>query len=155
MLNLMLSVLVVVFSLIIAFQDFKHRLIHVWALSLYSLATIFLFFSSGHSAEEFFLNLFFTLIYFTTCYFGLYIYYRHIYRSNVVIFDNLIGLGDVWVLISTCMLLTPEQQLLFNLFIFVFSALIGFLFWRFKNIPLAGIAVLAANFVFFFVLDLT
>lgn len=126
---------------LIAFQDFKDRMISVYLLVLLglSLAGGFLIFNMNET------NLFLVLsniLFLTGQFLLLYIYFKHIRKYQRSFFDEIIGWGDVIMLM--CMAIAfPLPQLVLCLFLSSVSGLVFIALGTKKTktitVPLAGI----------------
>lgn len=134
------------FSLLIAYYDFRYRLINVWLLVAFAVtilsATIF---NSGLVILG--QNTISTVCYFLLCFLGVYgVYFIKEKRAPKII-DEKIGWADIIVCLAIGMSLNIIDLILFFTSSFILAAIIGLAFQqRNKTVPLAGILV-----IFYFV----
>lgn len=128
-------------SCIISFQDFKSRLISVWAIILYTACCIgtVLLFGNVYSLIS---NSISTLLYFSFLFLVLFIFYFIKERKFTNIIDSKIGLGDLLIFIAIGLTLEMISLIVFFTISFCISAIVGlFLARQNKTVPLAGILV--------------
>ena len=141
---------IVLFSIIIFYQDFKERLISLWAVIGF-ITCSFINYLVQYSIYQFLENAFICLIYFVVCYLILTLYFYLKTKKIEKLLDTKIGWGDVLVLFSIgCTMPFPEMIYFFTIS-FVLS-LIGSFVTNKKDpsIPLAGVSVVLYAFYILF-----
>jgi hypothetical protein len=132
--------LFLILTFIICYQDFKHRLVSLWVLVIYSFTCIAsVYFLDGLYALM--ANALSALLYFGLIFGVLLLYYflKEKKFSNPV--DSKIGLADVILFLAIALTLDTVQLVLFFSGVFLISALLG-LFWfnkKAQTVPLAGV----------------
>lgn len=136
---------------LIVYQDFKQRLISIWALLAFGVFCCSLFLLE-HSFDEWLENALFCLAYFLFCYLILHLFYFIKTRKFQNILDVKIGWGDVllFLLIGSC--ISPLLLIYFFTVSFILALIFQFFFQKkHKDIALAGI--LAVCYVFFMLIS--
>jgi len=133
--------------LLVFYEDFKQRMIHISALTLFGLSTIIYSYHKGYLFEIFALNILFLLIVFSILY--IYLFLKH--RQLPKMLGRYIGLGDIIILALVC-----TSYSLYNYVILILATcivgLIHFSFVRFLlnkkiiRIPFAG-CLAAVHFI--------
>lgn len=142
MLAILLIALIWPFGIYIAVEDFKTRLISVWAIVVYT-AVAFCIYFLDHSIKDYILNLAFCCCYFVTCLVLLKLVFFLRRRNFEKITGSKMGMGDVALILVTGGLLIPEVLVFFFTAVFVISLPLQLVFFK-KNpaIPLAGFLTL-------------
>lgn len=123
----------------IVYQDFKYRLISVFAIAGYGLSCVALFLIT-HSLQEWLENSIFCLAYFMFCYLILHLFYFLKTKRFQKIIDKKIGWGDIllFIIIGSC--ISPLELIYFFTASFLIALLFQILFQRKnKEIALAGL----------------
>lgn len=129
-------------TLIIAWQDFKERLVSLWALLLYLLnIALYTFFSGGWWVLL--ENGIGALCYFGICFAVLFLYYFLKEKKIPKIVDAKIGKADLLLLLAIGLSLPLVSLILFFTIAFTLSALFAVVVLKDKrSVPLAGILAL-------------
>lgn len=141
LLNLIIFSFLLFGSIIISYQDFKSRLISLWAIVLYACCCVacVLNFQSAYSLIS---NSISTLLYFAFVFLVLFIYYFIKEKKFTNIIDSKIGLGDIFIFIAIGLTLDMINLILFFTASFFIAAIVGlFMAKQNKTVPLAGILV--------------
>ena len=133
---------------LIAYQDFKTRLISVWLLVLYSIVVLGGFFIRGNTLEQLIENIFFCCIYFLFSYLILHLYFFLKRGSFTKIIDTMLGWGDVWVLVLMGLTLEITNLIFFFTCTFLVTILI-ILFFSAKKKEVALVGYLAIIYCLF------
>lgn len=127
-------------ALMIAYQDFKERLISVWLIGLMSLMNVGI--TVYHRGfVQMLQNLAFLGAYLLFSYTILLLYFYLKTKRWGRILDHMIGWGDVWLMVGLGLGLDPEIQLFFFTGCFVFAMIVNLFFYALTSIPLGGIMV--------------
>jgi len=127
---------------IIVYEDFKQRLISIWAITGFGLSCCTLYLLT-HFLSEWLENSFFCLAYFTLCYLILHLFYFLKTKHFQKIIDVKIGWGDILLLLLIGSCLTPVFLIFFFTSSFIFALLFQILLQRkSREIALAGILVI-------------
>lgn len=131
----------------IVYQDFKYRLISVFAIAGYGLSCVALFLIT-HSLQEWLENSIFCLAYFTFCYLVLHLVYFLKTKRFQKIINTKIGWGDIllFIIIGSC--ISPLELIYFFTASFVIALLFQILFQR-KNQEIALAGILAVCYTVF------
>ncbi len=135
-------ILVFVSSFVIAYQDFKTRLINIWWIVCFGIASIS-HYALTHSFGGLFENIIFCFVYLLFSYLILHLFYFVKTKKFQKILDSKIGWGDVFlvVLIGTC--LSPLTMIYFFTFVFVVTLIFQLVFQKqSKNIALGAMLVI-------------
>lgn len=131
---------------LIIYQDFKSRLINVWCLVLLALALTALTVISL-SVFDTLINFIFSVLYFSFLFLTIKIYYYIKLKLWQPIIDNVIGLGDVILILIIGTALFPQNQIYFFTAVFVAALPIQLiLFNKNKSAPLAAYICMAYMF---------
>lgn len=128
-------------ALMIAYQDFKERLISVWLIGLLSLmnAGITVYHRGFVQVLQ---NLAFLGAYLLFSYTILLLYFYLKTKRWGGILDHMIGWGDVWLMVGLGLGLDPEIQLFFFTGCFVFAMIVFLFLKENRTVPLAGVMAL-------------
>lgn len=129
-------------TVIIVYQDFKYRLINIFAIAGFGISCCLLFLVT-HPLQEWLKNSLFCAAYFLFCYLILHLFYFLKTKSFQKIIDKKIGWGDIllFLIIGSC--IPPLYLIYFFTGSFIISLLFQILFQRKnKEIALAGIVVI-------------
>ncbi|HWY10379.1 MAG TPA: prepilin peptidase [Bacteroidia bacterium] len=128
-------------SIIVSYQDFKDRLISLWAILLYAIcciASVLLF----QDTTTLISNSISTSLYFVLVFGALFLYYFIREGKFVNIIDSKIGLGDILIFIAIGLTLDLFYLIIFFTISFCIAAVVAlFLAKQNKTVPLAGILV--------------
>lgn len=134
--------LLAIFSFVIAFQDFKTRLISVWLIIGFTVLNI-TYYLIHHSVYQFIENVIFCLCYFLFSYLILILVFYLKTKRFEKLLDSKIGWGDVFIFIAIGCCIEPIYMIYFFTTCFIISLLAHLLFLQNKkNIPMAGFLVL-------------
>jgi hypothetical protein len=129
-------------SAAIAYQDFRTRLISIWLIICFGIASITQFLLA-YSFYDLLENSIFCLSYFLFSYLVLVLFYFVKTKRFQKILDDKIGWGDIWMMFLTGCCLAPVDLIYFFTLTFIFAILVHALFsGTHKNIALAGIIVI-------------
>lgn len=151
--NIVFFAVLIISSMVIAFQDFKERQVSLWVLLLFGMLTIVsvLYY---RDAETLIYNGVGVLLYSSFIWLMLKLYMYIKFKQNKPIINHQLGLADVLVVLSIGLTFNTVGMILFFCFGFVFSLLAFVVYTAFKknidsqNIPLAGLLV------FFYVISI-
>lgn len=135
------TLLFLICAVIISYQDFKNRLISIWAIVIYWILSIsaVLILKSGEVLLSNFIS---AGLYFLFSFLVLVLYYYIRQKRLIAIIDSKIGLGDVLLLPAIGMTFEPLNMILFFASGFILCAVAGIFFARkSQTIPLAGLMV--------------
>lgn len=134
--------ILILLSFLIAYHDFRYRLVSVWLLIAFSLSiAITVVFHSGF--WMLFYNSIGALCYFLLCFLGVFLVYFIKERQLPKIMDEKIGWADVIVCFAIGMSLNIIDLILFFTGSFILAAIIGLVLQqKNKTVPLAGILVI-------------
>ena len=128
-------------SIIVSYQDFKDRLISLWAILLYTVCcvvSVLLF----QNTTSLIYNSISTLVYFAFVFCVLFLYYFVKERKFVNIIDSKIGLGDILIFIAIGLTFDIFYLIIFFTISFCIAAVVAlFLAKKNETVPLAGILV--------------
>jgi hypothetical protein len=132
----------VITTFLIAWQDFKERLVSLWVLLLYLLNNALqVFFRKG--SQSLLENTIGTLCYFGICFLVLFVYYYLKEKRVPKIIDAKIGMADVLVLAAIGVSLPVIVLIPFFTIAFIISALAAMMVLKDKQaVPLAGMLVI-------------
>jgi hypothetical protein len=132
----------VITGCIIAFQDFKERLISLWLIIVYSCNCILL--TQQHEGWQGLLsNVLTTVLYFGFYFLAVILFYYLKERKLNAIIDEKIGKADVILLLAIGVTMNIVELIVFSTIAFSFAAVLSLLlFKKVKTIPLGGILVL-------------
>lgn len=139
-----LNIILCCFLLIITFQDFKDRSIHVFGVvAVFLMGLLLLWFEDGELSGFIAPALFILVVFF-----GLWIYLSIKQRQLINPLKNHIGLGDVLFFFAITPLFSLKNYMLFFITGMLLSLILSGLFTK-KNsmIPLAGILALYLAFL--------
>ena len=132
-----LVILLLIVGAIIAWQDFKERLISLWAILLFAIINI-LQFMLKKNIGSLINNAFTTLLYFTFVLGLVYLFYFLKERKFSKIIKEKVGWGDIVLFIIIGLSFSLKELIFFFTIAFILAALIGML-KKYKTVPLAGI----------------
>lgn len=128
-------------SVIISYQDFKSRLISLWAIIFYAACCI-AFILKFQNIYNLLSNSISTLLYFAFVFLILFLYYFIKEKKFINIIDSKIGLGDIFIFIAIGLTLDIINLIVFFTASFFIAAIVGlFMTKQNKTVPLAGILV--------------
>lgn len=129
-------------ALVIAYQDFKARLISTWLIALFALVNT-VFYLSYNPLFQLLQNTLVAGAYLLLCYLVLVLYYFIKNKRFNNIMNTKLGWGDVWLALITGITIEPDYLVFFFTATFSLSLVFQLIFFRAeKNIPLAGYLVL-------------
>lgn len=133
-----LFILLVIISIIIAYQDFNSRLINLWLILSWGILAVSLaIFDTSWCTFK--INSLFTLSYLFTLACIIFLYTRIRFGKSEKIIGDKIGWGDVIVISMSCFCFEPQVLVFFFTCSMIISIGFYFLFFRGKTIPLAGL----------------
>jgi hypothetical protein len=127
---------------IIAYQDFKDRMISLWLILVFTGINIaqYLLFNPFYQFLE---NVIFCLCYFLLCFLVLALYFFLKNREFESIIDKKIGWGDILIFLAIGFTIQPLYMIWFFTGVFIISLLFHvFLLRRKTSVPLAGFAAI-------------
>lgn len=132
-------------SFVIIYQDFNKRRINL-LLTLFFILLIFITYYLQYQAIQLLFNCVFSLIYLLLCYFIIRLYFNLKGKRGIPIVDQMVGWGDIILLIAIGSTLEPDHMIYFFAASFI-SALIFHLIISSKNksIPLAAYLLIIYN----------
>jgi hypothetical protein len=150
-----LFVVVLLLLAVIVYQDFVSRAVSVWCFLLLAICFVYHHISSS-SLEQFALNVMVNVGFCVVQFLVLTIYFSIKNSQLVNITDNMLGLGDMVMLLVLCFVFTPLLFLVFFSTSMIMAVVTGLYFHRKKQtIPLAGIQsvvlmvwIIIVNFIF-------
>lgn len=136
---------------VIVYQDFKYRLISIFAIAGFGISCCVLFLLT-HSLQEWLENSIFCAAYFLFCYLVLHLFYFFKTKRFQKIIDKKIGWGDIllFLIIGSC--INPVELIYFFTASFIIALLFQVLFQR-KNREIALAGILAICYILFTLLN--
>lgn len=136
---------------VIVYQDFKYRLISIFAIAGFGISCSVLFLLT-HSLQEWLENSIFCAAYFLFCYLVLHLFYFFKTKRFQKIIDKKIGWGDIllFLIIGSC--INPVELIYFFTASFIIALLFQVLFQR-KNREIALAGILAICYILFTLLN--
>ena len=127
---------------IIAYQDFKTRLISLWLVILFGALNVSQYIVQ-FTFYQFLENVIFSLCYFLFIYLVLHLFYFIKKKKFDSIINSELGLGDLLIFLSIGICIEPVHLIYFFTVAFIMSLLVHILFFKNKkSVPLAGFLVL-------------
>ena len=151
----LLFVIVLLLLAVIVYQDFVSREVSAWCFLLLAIGFVYHHISCS-GLEQFALNSMVNVGFCVVQFLLLTIYFSIKNSQLVNITDNMLGLGDMVMLLVLCFVFTPLLFLVFFLISMMIAVFTGLYFQRKKQtIPLAGIQsvvlmvwIIIVNFIF-------
>jgi Flp pilus assembly protein protease CpaA len=131
--------LLILCSVIIAYQDFKDRLISLWLIFLFTAVNVGQYLYEN-SIYQFIENTIFCVCYFLITFLIIFLFYYLRTGKREKIMDSKIGWGDVLLFLSIGFCIEPVTMVYFFTVSFIIALGAYCLFFRSKSsIPLAGL----------------